>query len=195
MVSRSAPLRPAGQSPYLLIQRPPSGPESCGDSREGVAEASAGETGAAAIEPRNPKSWTPTRLGYAEGTMNHGDRCEFWGRPAPSQTPHTPGSFLHRSWRISAEPGAATLGNSGKAKRHMPEGPAVEKSDALVLPGKPSNKGDQPAEMMAGWSAAKGNAEQVPASRTQSRTSRALTGLKGVRQAARRNRWRRGWMK
>ncbi len=64
----------------------------------------------------------------------------------------------------------------------------MEKSDALILPGKPSNKGDQPAEMVEGRSAAKGNADQDPAPRTQSRTSCASMGLEGVRQAARRNR-------
>ena len=165
-----------------------SGPESCGGAREGAAEALAGETGGSAIEPRNPKSGTPTPLSDAEGNMNQGDRCESWGSPARSETLHTPGSFLRRSWEISAESGATTLGGSGKAKGQTPGQPSVEKSDVLVLPGKPSNKGDQPAEMVEGRSAAKGNAEQVPASRTQSRTSCASTGLESVRQAARRNR-------
>jgi retron-type reverse transcriptase len=85
-------------------------------------------------------------------------------------------------------PGETTPGGSGKAKSRTPGQPTVEKSDALVLPGKPSNKGDVPAEMVEGRSAAKGNAEQDPAPRTQSRTSCASTGLEGVRQAARRNR-------
>ena len=165
-----------------------SGPESCGGAREGAAEALAGETGGSAIEPRNPKSGTPTPLSDAEGNMNQGDECEFWSSPARSETLHTPGSFLHRSWEISAEPGATTSGGSGKAKSQTPGQPSVEKSDALVVPGKPSNKGNQPAEMVEGRSAAKGNAEQVPAFRTQSRTSCASMGLEGVRQAARRNR-------
>jgi group II intron reverse transcriptase/maturase len=85
-------------------------------------------------------------------------------------------------------PGATTSGDSGKAECRTPEKPAVEKSDAFILPGKPSNKGINPAEMVEGRNAAKGNAEQVPAPRTQSRISRASTGLGSVRQAARRNR-------
>ena len=117
-----------------------SGPESCGGAREGAAEALTGETGGSAIEPRNPNSGTPTQLSDAEGNMNQGDSCESWGGPARSQTLHTPGSFLHRSWEISAAPGATTLGDSGKAKCHTPEQPAVEKSDAFIVPGKPSNK-------------------------------------------------------
>src|SRR5215831_2762336 len=165
-----------------------SGPESCGDAREGVAEALTGETGGSAIEPRNPKSGTPTQFSDAEGTMNQGDSCESWGSSARSETLYTPGSFLHRSWDISAEPGATTSGGSGKAQSRTPGQATVEKSDALVLPGKPSNKGDPPKEMVEGRSAAKGNAEQDPAPRTQSRISCASTGLEGVRQAARRNR-------
>jgi RNA-directed DNA polymerase len=96
--------------------------------------------------------------------MNQGDRCESWSSPARSETLHTPGSFLHRSWEISTEPGETTT------------------------PGKPSNNGDQPAEMVEGRSAAKGNADQDPAFRTQNRSSCASTGLEGVRPAARRNR-------
>ena len=79
-----------------------SGPESCGGAREGAAEALTGETGGSAIEPRNPSSGTPTQLSDAEGNMNQGDRCESWGSPARSETLHTPGSFLHRSWEIFA---------------------------------------------------------------------------------------------
>jgi group II intron reverse transcriptase/maturase len=164
-----------------------SGPESCGGAREGVAEALTGETGGSAIEPRNPDFGTPTQLSDAEGNMVQGDHSESWGSPARSETLHTPGSFLHRSWEISAVPGETTPGGPGKAKSRTP-GPTAEKSDALVVPGKPSNKGDQPAEMVEGRSAAKGNAEQDPTPRTQSRISRVSTGLEGVRQAARRNR-------
>ena len=165
-----------------------SGPESCGGAREGAAEALTGETGGSAIEPRNPKSGTPTPLSDAEGKTNQGDSCESWGGPARSQTLYTPGSFLPGSWEISAAPGATTPGNSGKAKCPTPEKPTVEKSDAFIVPGKPSNKGDDPAEMVEGRNAAKGNAEQDPAPRTQRRSSCASTGLEGVRQAARRTR-------
>lgn len=63
-----------------------SGLESCGDAREGVAEALTGETGGSAIEPRNPKSGTPTQLSDAEGNMDQGARCESWGSPARSVT-------------------------------------------------------------------------------------------------------------
>jgi len=80
--------------------------------------------------------------------MNQGDTSESLDSPARSETLHTPGSFLHRSWEISVEPDATTLGGSGKAQGQTPGQPSVEKSDALVLPGKPSNKGNRPAEMV-----------------------------------------------
>ena len=165
-----------------------SGPESCGVAREGAAEALTGETGGSAIEPRNQKSGTPTPLCDAEGKTDQGDKCESWDGPARSETLHTPGSLLHRSWEISAVPGATTPGNSGKAQCHKPEQPAVEKSDAFILPEKPSNKGDNSAEMVEGRSAVKGNADRVSAPRIQSRTSCASMGLGGVREAARRDR-------
>lgn len=165
-----------------------SGPESCGGAREGAAEALTGETGGSAIEPRNQEIGTPTQLSDAEGNMDQGDSRESWDGPARSKTLHTPGSFLHRSWEISAVPGGKTSGNSGKAKSRTPEPSTAEKSDAFIVPGKPSNKGVQPAEMVEGRIAAKGNAEQVPASRTQSRSSCVSTGLERVRQAARRDR-------
>ena len=48
----------------------------------------------------------------AEGKADQDDTCESWDGPAWSETLHTPGSFLHRSWEISAEPGETTLGSS-----------------------------------------------------------------------------------
>jgi len=165
-----------------------SGPESCGGAREGAAEALTGETGGSAIEPRNQEFGTPTPLSDAEGNMRQGDTCESCGSPARSETLHTPGSFLYRSWEISAEPGETTLGNSGKAVCRTPETTSAEKSDTPVVPEKPSNKGTDPAEMAEGRGVAKGNAEQISAPRTLSRISRASSGLEGVRQAARRNR-------
>ncbi len=136
-----------------------SGPESCGGAREGAAEGLTGETCGPAIERRNPEFGTPP------------------------QALHTPGSFLHGSWEISAVPDGTAPGSVGKAKSRTPTPPTVEKSGALIVPRKPSNKGVQPTEMVEGRSAAKGNAEQVPASRTQSRTSCASMGLEGVRRA------------
>lgn len=68
---------------------------------------------------------------------------------------------------------------------------ADEESDTVVVPRKSPNKGSVPAEAMEGRNVAKGNAEQSPAPRTPSRTSCASMGLKGVRNAACRDRRQR----
>jgi RNA-directed DNA polymerase len=73
-------------------------------------------------------------------------------------------------------------------RRTVASARVAERATSDPTPGKPSNKGVEPAEVVEGRSAAKGNAERVPASRTQSRSSCASTGLERVRQAARRNR-------
>ncbi len=59
-----------------------------------------------------------------------------------------PGSDLHGSWEISSVPEPQGTGGTGKAQSHNPGVHAVEKSDTPVVPRKPSNKGDDPAEMV-----------------------------------------------
>ena len=127
-----------------------SGPESCGGAREGAAAALTGETGGSAIEPRNHEIGTPTQLCNAEGNTEQGANRKSWSGPARSETLHTPGSLLHRSWEISVVPGAEASGNPGKAKCHNPGITAAEKSDTPIVPKKPSNKGIFPAEMVEG---------------------------------------------
>ena len=98
-------------------------------------------------------------------------------------------SSLHRNWEISSVPAAQlAAGGSGKARGRKPDIYAGEKSDACVVPMNDPNNGaaskPAPAEGREGRRAAKRNAEQPPAPRTQSRT-RASMGLDGVREAAR----------
>ena len=165
-----------------------SGPESCGGAREGASETLTGETGRSGIEPRNQDSGMPTLLSEAEGNTEQGANRKSCDGPARSETLHMPGSLLHGSWEISIAPGAQTPGSAGKASGREPVTKAVEKSDSPIVPGKPSNKGQCPAEVVEGRGEAKGNAEQTSASRTLSRTSYASTSLERVREAARRNR-------
>ena len=165
-----------------------SGPESCGDAREGVAEALTGGTGRPGIEPRNQASGMPTLLSDAEGNTEQGVNRKSCNDPARSETLSTSGSLLHRSWEILSVPVSEGAGGAGKACGRDPATHADEKSDTPVLPKKPPNKGAYPAEAVEGRGVAKGNTDKIPASRTQSRSSRASMGLEGVRQAARRNR-------
>jgi len=165
-----------------------SGPESCGGAREGVDEALTGETDRPGIEPRNQECGMPTLLSEAEGNTEQGANRKSCDGPARSEIPSMSGSLLLRSWEVSSVPASQGVGGAGKACSHNPAAYADEKSDTPILPKKPPNKGSDPAEVVEGRGVAKGNADKIPASRTQSRSSRASMGLEGVRQAARRDR-------
>jgi len=164
-----------------------SGPESCGGAREGAAEALTGETDRPSIEPRNQESGMPTLLSETEGNTEQGANRKSCDDPARSEAPSMSGSLLHRSWEVSSVPVSEGAGGAGKASSRNPAIHAEEKSDTPILPKKPPNKGFDPAEVAEGRGVAKGNADKIPAPRTQSRTSRASMGLEGVRQAARRD--------
>jgi hypothetical protein len=164
-----------------------SGPESCGDSREGVAEALTGETDRPAIEPRNQESGMPTSLSEAEGNTSHGVNRKSCVDPTRSQTLSISGSLLHRSWEVSSATKATSTVGAGKADSCKPAIYAGEKSDTPKVPENLSNKGRGPAEAVEGRGVAKGNANQTPAPRTLSQTSCASMGLEGVRKAARGN--------
>ena len=94
------------------------------------------------------------------------------------------GSNLHRSCEISTVP-AESRGLGGEGASHHAAVHAVEKSDTSVVPKKQPNKG-QPAEVVEGRGVAKGNAQEPPACRTQSREN-ASTGLESVREAAKKD--------
>ena len=162
-------------------------PESCGGGREAPIEASTGETGRPAIEPRNQEFGMPTEFHFSEGNTAHDVRCESCEDPARSETLRMSGSFLHRNWEISSASGAVCPDGAGKATGHNPAVNADEKSDASVLPEKSPNKGFITAEAMEGRGAAEGNTRKPPAPRTQSRTGASM-GLDGVREVARRDR-------
>jgi len=96
------------------------------------------------------------------------------------------GSDLHRSWEVSAVPGATRPGGTGKVEDRNPVIDVAEKSDTPILPKNPPNNGE-PAEVVERRGVAKGNAGETPAERTQSRET-ALMGLEGIRKAAKRDR-------
>ena len=165
-----------------------SGPESCGMHREVPIEALTGETDRPAIEPRNHNSGMPTLLSEAEGNMVHDDNRKSCTDPTRSETLCMSGSLLHGSSEISSVSDAGWSDRAGKVNDRNPAIDADEKSDTPIVPKKPSNKGISPAEMVEGRGVAKGNANESPASRTQSRKHDASTGLEGIRETAKRNR-------
>ena len=87
-----------------------SGPESCSDAREGVAEALTGETVRQGIEPRNPDFGMPTLISEAEGNTEQGVHRQPCNDPARSETLRMSGSFQHRS-RLRSDHFAARLGS------------------------------------------------------------------------------------
>jgi hypothetical protein len=78
-------------------------------------------------------------------------------------------------------------GRLGKVTDRTPNAHVHGESDDLIVPGKQANKvGPTPAaEPVEGRGSAKGNVAQQAADRTQSRIP-ALSGLSGIRKAARR---------
>lgn len=122
----------------------------------------------------------------AEGNTQQGATRESCCDPARSETLSMSGSYLHRSWEVSSVPDGIMSGGAEKGNRN-PAIYAGEKSDASILPKKPPNKG-QPAEVVEGRGAAKGNAGEPPAGRTPGRET-ASKGLEGIRETAKRDKW------
>lgn len=161
-----------------------SDPESCVAHREVWIEALTGDTGRPAIEPRNHSIGHAHDVAMSEGNTEHDVNRKTCSDPARSETLSMSGSELHGSWEISSVPEAQESGGTGKAQSRNPVAYAGEKSDTFVVPKNPSNKGDDPAEMVEGRNVAKGNVNENPAPRTPSRTKVASMGLEGVRIAA-----------
>jgi RNA-directed DNA polymerase len=165
-----------------------SGLESCGGGREDVVEALIGEPAGQPLSREIGKSGAPTLLSYAEGNTEGGATREPPEGSTRSKTLSMRGSPSCRNWEISpASDGRSLPDTSGKAMRRKPDIQAGEKSDACVVPTNDPNKsgGSKPthAEDREGRRAAKGNAEQPPVPRTQSRTRTSMR-LDGVREAA-----------
>ena len=110
-----------------------SGPESCATHREVWGEALTGETGRPAIEPRNQQIGVPTGLTTPEGHMEHGANRKPCSDPARSKTLSMSGSNLHRSWEVSAMPGATSPGGAGKVQSRNPTVNVAEKSDTPIV--------------------------------------------------------------
>ena len=165
-----------------------SDPESCGVVREGQTEALAGETSRPAIEPRNQHSGTPTLLTEAEGNTLHGANRKSCAGPTRSETLCMLGGLSNGSSEISSvstEDGR--VDGAGKVRDYNPAVYADEKSDTPIRPEKWLNKGDEPAEAMEERGVTNGNSKESAASRTQGRDQCASMGLRGVREAARRD--------
>ena len=95
---------------------------------------------------------------------------------------------MRENREISASSEGGALDRTGKADADNPVMNDMEKSDEPVVPAKPPNNAGRPvAEVVEGRGSAKGNADQIAARRTQSRTHDATSGLDRVRRVARRD--------
>ena len=132
------------------------------------------------------KSGTLTLFCQAESNMRHDDNRKPWISPSRSETLSMPGSYLSRSWEVSAVPDGTMSGGTGKGNRN-PVVYAGEKSDIPIVPTKSPNNGCCcTAEAMEGRGIATGKAFDAPACRTQSRVSASM-GLEGLRERASKN--------
>jgi RNA-directed DNA polymerase len=126
-------------------------------------------------------------FGESEGNIVGDGKGESHANPAQSETPGTSGNFMRENRETPLVSGSNTPDRLEKATSYTTSMHAGGESDELVVPTKHPNKGDQfPAEGAEGSSSTKGNTEEAHTLRTQGR-ERVSQGLKGVREAARRD--------
>jgi RNA-directed DNA polymerase len=130
----------------------------------------------------------PTSFGEAEGNIMVDDKREPTMNPAQSESPGMSGDSTRENRETPLVSGSSTSDRLEKATSYETSMYAGGESDELVVPTKHPNKEEQsPAEGVEGSSSTKGNTEEANTHRTQSRES-VSQGLRGVREAARRNR-------
>jgi RNA-directed DNA polymerase len=166
-----------------------SGPESCGAGREADVEALTGEAAGQPLSREIDMFGAPTQLCNAEGETEGSVHRELPEGSARSKTLSMRGNPSYGNWEVSSAPeiGQWPMGALGKADGRNPEEQPDEKSDACIVPRNDLNNGSgsKPlsAEDQEGRRAAKRNAGDFPAPRTQSRTSASM-GMDSVREAA-----------
>lgn len=162
------------------------GPESCGDAREGGVEALTGETTGQGIEPRkHPRLRDADAHGAGRKATSGASRRRDALESRAVADPGTQGSITHGNREVPRLP--EPIGTHREVQGQKPMMKERGKSDRPILPEKSSNKAaPAAAERMEGRGLAKGNPSQQNASRTLRRND-ALNALERVRQAARRN--------
>ena len=163
-------------------------PESCGGAREGAVEALTGETAGQPLSREIRQSGAPTLLSEAEGNTGEGATREPSTGPTRSKTLSMRRSSLNRNWEISSVPAEHGGGRVGEGQWPQARHPRWREVGCLRSTDERSEQRRRLQTGAGGGSegrrAAKGNTEQSPAPRTQSRTCASM-GLEGVREAAR----------
>ena len=165
------------------------GPESCADGRKIVGEALTGESAGQPLSSEITSANVPTLYGDGEGHTQDSAPRELFDDVAESETLSTRGNSLSGNRETPAVP--STDGDEGRSEEAFGSASgmhAAGESDNLIVPAKRANKAgpSAAAESVEGRRLTKGNvfAEgRAPDSAPDQRVDR----LKGVRQAARRD--------
>ncbi len=145
------------------------GPESCAGSREGTGEALTGVHTGQVLSSEINCSRMPTLSPNAEGNTLQGDRSESCEGPAESKTLSMCGNSMRGNREIPEVPVQnGWTGRPEKAKCRTSGMYASGKSDGCIVPEKPSNKGNLPAETVEGRRPTKGNTSPTVVAQTQS---------------------------
>jgi len=158
-------------------------PESCGSGRKATGEAL---TGAHAGQPSScviTVFGVPTLSTQAEGNTVGGVTGKPSADSAQSKTLRMRGNSLHGNREIPQASAPGVADRPEKVTDRTSGMYACGKSDGLIVPGKPPNKGTRPAEAVEGRRPAKGNPRFRATCRTQSRAC-VLFSEQRVREAA-----------
>jgi RNA-directed DNA polymerase len=130
----------------------------------------------------------PTLFCETEGNTMNDENGESLMDPAQSETPGTLGNSMRENRETPLVSDSSTPDRLEKATSYTASMHASGESDEQVVPAKRSNN-EEPssAESVEGSCSTKGNTEEAHTLRTQGR-ERVSQGLKGVREAARRDR-------
>lgn len=163
------------------------GPESCGVTREGGAEALTGENAGELLSREITTSMVPTPLGEAEGNTRGDANASAQGTGRGRRTSactDTPCAGTGRSHVYPGEDDDPERDEKAIGRTASMHGRG--KSDNLVVPRKRSNKATGPgpsaAEIVEGRGLAKGNSDEQNTHRTQSREEGVPSALERVRQ-------------
>ena len=145
-------------------------PESCAGGREAAGEALTGAHAGRGIELRKHPSGVPTLSRHGEGHTGDSATRELSSGTAESKTRGMRGNSMRGSRETPATPPPVVgEGRSAKANCHTADVYVAGESDALIVPKKRANKAAEAAESVEGRGPTKGNADQPPTCRTQSR--------------------------
>jgi RNA-directed DNA polymerase len=164
-------------------------PESCARGGNDAGEALTGAHASRVLSCEINDIRTPPALTEPSGNIGRDATREPRPSPAQSKAPHVRGNSTRGNRESPSSPGESAPGRPGKGRAQEPGANDLGQSNGRTVPAKPANRGATaaPEESVEGRRPAKGNASRSAALRTQGRVS-ASTGLRRVRQAARRDR-------